>query len=49
MLPLIPNPRARRLFLDRHALSEAPVGAAEVIGDGLTNARDATANRSTAK
>lgn len=28
MLPLIPNPRARRLFLDRHALSEAPVGAA---------------------
>jgi uncharacterized protein len=28
MLPLIPNPRARRLFLDRHALTEAPVGAA---------------------
>lgn len=28
MLPLLPNPRARRLFLDRHALSEAPVGAA---------------------
>lgn len=28
MLPVIPNPRARRLFLDRHALSEAPVGAA---------------------
>ncbi len=28
MLPLIPNPRARRLFLERHALSEAPVGAA---------------------
>jgi uncharacterized protein len=28
MVDLIPNPRARRLFLDRHALSEAPVGAA---------------------
>ncbi len=28
MLPLIPNPRARRLFLDRHALSEAPSGPA---------------------
>jgi uncharacterized protein len=28
MTPLIPNPRARRLFLDRHALSEAPSGAA---------------------
>ncbi|MCU0827216.1 MAG: winged helix DNA-binding domain-containing protein [Tabrizicola sp.] len=28
MLPLIPNPRARRLFLDRHALSEPPVGPA---------------------
>ncbi len=28
MPDLIPNPRARRLFLDRHALSEAPVGAA---------------------
>jgi uncharacterized protein YcaQ len=28
MPALIPNPRARRLFLDRHALSEAPVGAA---------------------
>ena len=28
MLSVIPNPRARRLFLDRHALSEAPVGAA---------------------
>ncbi|HLQ19344.1 MAG TPA: crosslink repair DNA glycosylase YcaQ family protein [Tabrizicola sp.] len=28
MLPVIPNPRARRLFLDRHALSEAPVGPA---------------------
>jgi uncharacterized protein YcaQ len=28
MPELIPNPRARRLFLDRHALSEAPVGAA---------------------
>jgi uncharacterized protein len=28
MLPLIANPRARRLFLDRHALSEAPVGPA---------------------
>ena len=28
MLPLLSNPRARRLFLDRHALSEAPVGAA---------------------
>ena len=25
---LIPNPRARRLFLDRHALSEAPSGPA---------------------
>ena len=28
MLPLIPNPRARRLFLDRHALSETPSGPA---------------------
>ncbi|MCU0905269.1 MAG: winged helix DNA-binding domain-containing protein [Tabrizicola sp.] len=28
MLPVILNPRARRLFLDRHALSEAPVGPA---------------------
>jgi hypothetical protein len=28
MLPLIPNPRARRLFLDRHALAEAPRGPA---------------------
>ena len=28
MLDLIPNPVARRLFLDRHALSEAPVGPA---------------------
>lgn len=28
MLPVIPNPRARRLFLDRHALAEAPVGPA---------------------
>jgi uncharacterized protein len=28
MVDLIPNPRARRLFLDRHALSEAPVGPA---------------------
>ena len=28
MLPLIQNPRARRLFLQRHALSEAPVGRA---------------------
>lgn len=28
MMPLIPNPRARRLFLDRHALAEPPVGAA---------------------
>lgn len=27
-LPLIPNAQARRLFLDRHALAEAPVGAA---------------------
>ncbi len=27
-LPLIPNATARRLFLDRHALAEAPVGAA---------------------
>lgn len=26
MPDLIPNPRARRLFLDRHALSEAPAG-----------------------
>ena len=25
---LIPNPRARRLFLDRHALSEPPSGPA---------------------
>jgi uncharacterized protein YcaQ len=28
MPDLIPNPRARRLFLDRHALSEAPSGPA---------------------
>ena len=28
MLPVIPNARARRLFLDRHALIEAPVGPA---------------------
>ncbi|PTE16349.1 winged helix-turn-helix domain-containing protein [Pseudogemmobacter blasticus] len=28
-LPLIPNTTARRLFLDRHALAEAPVGAAK--------------------
>ena len=28
MLPLISNPRARRLFLDRHALSETPSGPA---------------------
>lgn len=28
MLPVIPNPRARRLFLARHALAEAPVGPA---------------------
>ena len=28
MPSLIPNPRARRLFLDRHALAEAPVGIA---------------------
>ena len=28
MLPMLSNPRARRLFLDRHALSEAPVGPA---------------------
>ena len=27
-LPLIPNAVARRLFLDRHALAEAPVGPA---------------------
>ncbi len=27
-LPLIPNQTARRIFLDRHALSEAPVGPA---------------------
>lgn len=27
-LPLIPNRRARHVFLDRHALSEAPVGLA---------------------
>lgn len=27
-LAVIPNPLARRLFLDRHALAEAPVGAA---------------------
>jgi uncharacterized protein YcaQ len=26
-LPVIPNPMARRLFLDRHALCEAPTGA----------------------
>ena len=25
-LPVIPNPLARRLFLDRHALAEPPVG-----------------------
>jgi uncharacterized protein len=29
MLPVILNPRARRLFLDRHALSEAPAGPAK--------------------
>lgn len=28
MLPVISNSRARRIFLDRHALSEAPVGPA---------------------
>jgi uncharacterized protein len=28
MVDLIPNPRARRLFLDRHALAEAPSGPA---------------------
>jgi uncharacterized protein len=28
MADLIPNPRARRLFLDRHALAEAPSGPA---------------------
>ena len=28
-LPLIPNATARRLFLDRHALAEAPSGAAK--------------------
>ena len=28
MAQLIPNPRARRLFLDRHALAEAPSGPA---------------------
>jgi uncharacterized protein len=28
MPALIPNPAARRLFLDRHALSEAPAGPA---------------------
>lgn len=28
MLLLIPNPAARRLFLHRHALAEAPIGAA---------------------
>lgn len=28
-LPLIPNTTARRLFLDRHALAEAPAGAAK--------------------
>ncbi|OJY34170.1 MAG: hypothetical protein BGP11_03595 [Rhodobacterales bacterium 65-51] len=27
-LPLIPNARARRIFLDRHALAEAPSGSA---------------------
>ncbi len=30
-LTLIPNDRARRLFLDRHALAEAPVGAASGV------------------
>jgi hypothetical protein len=28
-LPLLPNPAARRLFLDRHALIEPPTGAAK--------------------
>lgn len=28
MLPLLTNPAARRLFLHRHALAEAPTGAA---------------------
>jgi uncharacterized protein YcaQ len=28
-LPLIPNPTARRLFLDRHALAETPTGLAK--------------------
>jgi uncharacterized protein YcaQ len=32
-LPILPNPLARRLFLDRHALAEAPVGAGK--GDDL--------------
>jgi uncharacterized protein YcaQ len=27
-LPILPNPAARRLFLDRHALAEPPTGAA---------------------
>jgi hypothetical protein len=31
MLPVIPNPRARRLFLDRHALAEAPTGPASAL------------------
>jgi uncharacterized protein len=28
-LPILPNPLARRLFLDRHALAEPPTGAAQ--------------------
>lgn len=28
MVPILPNPAARRLFLHRHALAEAPTGAA---------------------
>ena len=31
-LPLIPNDRARRVFLDRHALAEPPVGVAAGAG-----------------
>ena len=28
-LPLLPNPTARRIFLDRHALADAPTGPAK--------------------
>ena len=34
-LPLLPNPAARRIFLHRHALAEAPTGPAK--GEGLAD------------